>query len=83
MTIDTPEFRELLVAAMSDPCVTRQSRLITHIDAAIAEAVKAQIEKDARVARNYCLVPPDGGSPNVLEVEYCAEISDAIREQST
>jgi len=47
----------------------------------VAEVMKAQMEKDAKIARDYCLVPPDGGSPNVLEVEYCAEIEAAIRSQ--
>lgn len=32
----------------------------------------------ADIARNGCLVPPDGGSPTVAEAEMCERIADAI-----
>lgn len=38
-------------------------------------------EEDARVARNGCLVPPDGGEPTEAERQLCDRIATAIIDQ--
>lgn len=37
------------------------------------------IEAAARIARDGCLVPPDGGSPTQGEIDMCENIAAAIR----
>ncbi len=36
------------------------------------------LRRAAAIARNGCLVPPDGGSPTEAEAEMCDRISDQI-----
>lgn len=36
------------------------------------------LREAATIARNGCLVPPDGGSPSHEEAEMCDRIADAI-----
>lgn len=48
------------------------------------EAVERRIRNDALeeaacIARNGCLVPPDGGSPTEAEAELCESIASMIR----
>jgi hypothetical protein len=50
-------------------------------DAILADkllAVKAERERCARIARDGCLVPPDGGSPTEAEADMCRDIANAI-----
>lgn len=42
-------------------------------------ARRAALEEAARIARDGCLVPPDGGSPSADEVAMCDGIAAAIR----
>jgi len=50
-TIDTPEFRKKLFAALYDtPAYTE---FIDYINAFVVEAVKEQKEKDARICERY------------------------------
>src|SRR3954462_2742894 len=37
-----------------------------------------QWERDAKIAKEGCLVPPDGGSPTNDEVAFCEHIAKAI-----
>ena len=39
---------------------------------------KAERERHAWIARNGCLVPPDGGSPSDNEREMCEQIAKRI-----
>ena len=47
---------------------------------AIEAAVAVERERCAQIARNGCLVPPDGGSPTEDEAALCEEIARRIRE---
>jgi hypothetical protein len=42
------------------------------------EVATQALRAAAAIARNGCLVPPDGGSPTVAEAEMCERIADAI-----
>lgn len=42
-------------------------------DAAIKQARQEALRKAAEIARNACLVPPDGGSPTEQEAAVCDE----------
>lgn len=46
------------------------------------EAVEAEREACARIAREGCLVPPDGGSPTEEERIMCEGIATAIRNRT-
>lgn len=50
-----------------------------HIEAREAAAAEAMRDIAAETAREACLVPPDGGSPNADEVEVCDEAERRIR----
>lgn len=41
-------------------------------------ARREALEEAARIARNGCLVPPDGGSPTQEEADMCDRIAEAI-----
>ena len=45
-----------------------------------AEATLAERERCARIAKDGCRVPPDGGSPTEAEREMCDWIAAAIRK---
>ncbi len=47
-------------------------------DADLEHAKKSVRERCANIARNGCLLPPDGGSPTDAEVEMCDSIAKAI-----
>ena len=49
-------------------------------EAQLAEAVAAAYEAASYVARNACLVPPDGGSPTAEEAAVCEEAYKRIRD---
>jgi hypothetical protein len=52
--------------------------------AAVAPLIRrAALEEAARVARNGCLVPPDGGSPTEAEADMCDRIAATIRALDT
>ena len=42
-------------------------------------ALLAALRDTVHIARNGCLVPPDGGSPTEAEAELCDEIADRIK----
>lgn len=49
--------------------------------AGIGRLVKGERDWCARIAREGCLVPPDGGSPTPEEIELCDRISERILAQ--
>ena len=51
----------------------------TAIQPILDQAVRDERERCALVARDGCLVPPDGGSPTEAEIELCDEIARRIR----
>jgi len=53
---------------------------IKHIYPGIAATARNDaLEEAAKVARDGCLVPPDGGSPTEAEADMCARIAFNIR----
>lgn len=57
----------------------RERWLVKSGAAAIAPVMTARgRERAAKIARNGCLVPPDGGSPTAAEVDMCDLIAEAI-----
>lgn len=52
--------------------------LADEIEAALTASHARGLEEAAGIARNGCLVPPDGGSPTDDEREMCDRIADAI-----
>ena len=57
----------------------RSKTALTAIQPILDQAVRDERERCARVARDGCLVPPDGGSPTEAEIELCDEIARRIR----
>lgn len=54
------------------------------VDAIVAEKVREALTEAAYIARNACLVPPDGGNPTEYERLVCDEASRrilALRDQ--
>ena len=73
MTIDTPEFRKLLLAyRLSQFGIATE--IFEYVDAKIAEAVKAQMERDVEVVREV-LRQPD----TPLTYEAATAVQLAIR----
>ena len=52
-------------------------------EASITEAVEAERAACEAIARDGCLVPPDGGSPTEDERLMCEGIADAIAARAT
>lgn len=50
----------------------------TVVDVIAPLIARVALERAAGVARNGCLVPPDGGSPTEAEADMCDHIADAI-----
>lgn len=40
--------------------------------------LRAALKEAERIARDGCLVPPDGGSPTEAEAQMCDDIADRI-----
>lgn len=52
---------------------------VKSILSAVAPLIRAEALKEAaKVAREGCLVPPDGGSPTQAETDLCDEIERRI-----
>ena len=49
---------------------------------ALPQAVRDERNRCALIARNGCLVPPDGGSPTEAERLLCEEIERRIRAEA-
>ena len=93
MTIDTPEFRKALHDCISLPSYDNKQTLIAHIDAKIAEAVKAdrhsqemglhRIVGDPEAFRAGRMVQreKDAEICEKLDADFAAEFALAIREQ--
>ena len=45
---------------------------------ALAQMLRDERKRCAEIARNACLVPPDGGSPTAEEAELCNRIAEDI-----
>lgn len=56
--------------------------VLEYYRARVAEAVEAEREACARIAREGCLVPPDGGSPTEEERIMCEGVATAIRNRT-
>lgn len=63
-----------------DVFVTDQSYRTGELLAFAAAVADAERKRCAQIARNGCLVPPDGGSPTEDEAALCEEIARRIRE---
>jgi hypothetical protein len=60
---------------------TARLERIQPFDATLAHPdAKTLIARAARIAREGCLVPPDGGSPTEEERQMCAQIAEAIED---
>lgn len=75
--------REALVREMNDWAVKSNMDVpVIDVEQAVRIAEKRvaeERERCARIARDGCLVPPDGGSPTEEEAAMCDVIAAAIR----
>ena len=58
--------------------VYTEEEMIDAANEAEATGIRRATERAARIAREGCLVPPDGGSPSNAEREICDAIAARI-----